>query len=177
MVFSSGGISMRSIFSSSLMRLCTCFALVAWWRKRLMKASSCSMRSRWLRYAASSVLSALGFLRQDTCRSCRCRNRLCLFQISTVRLRRSHPGSSDRARSARTRKDNYRDTLPASCGLRDRDDWWARQAAAGLVSRSSSFASARRICQPPENSSVQRVQSSFRNPRPVSTVPTFASIA
>ena len=30
MVFSSAGSSMRSIFSSSLMRLCTCFALVAW---------------------------------------------------------------------------------------------------------------------------------------------------
>src|ERR1035441_2193052 len=40
MLFSSGGISIRSIFSSSLMRLCTCFALVAWARKRLMKTSN-----------------------------------------------------------------------------------------------------------------------------------------
>ena len=30
MVFSSAGISIRSIFSSSLIRLCTCLALVAW---------------------------------------------------------------------------------------------------------------------------------------------------
>src|ERR1035438_9663788 len=47
MDFSSGGISIRSIFSSSLMRLCTCLALVAWARKRLMKASSCWTRSCW----------------------------------------------------------------------------------------------------------------------------------
>ena len=46
---SSSGISMRSIFSSSLMRLCTCLALVAWARKRLMKASRCSI---WLALVA-----------------------------------------------------------------------------------------------------------------------------
>ena len=64
MVFSSGGISMRSIFSSSLMRLCTCLALVACARKRLMKASSCSMRSRWLRVGGLQLRAALGLLRQ-----------------------------------------------------------------------------------------------------------------
>ncbi len=40
MVASSGGTSIRSIFSSSLMRDWTCLALVAWARKRLMKASN-----------------------------------------------------------------------------------------------------------------------------------------
>ena len=64
MTGSSSGISMRSIFSSSLMRLCTCLALVAWARKRLMKASRCSICSRWLRYAACELRAALVFLRE-----------------------------------------------------------------------------------------------------------------
>ena len=84
MVFSSGGISIRSILSSSLMRLCTCLALVACVAEAVDEGFELLDTFALVLVGGFELRAALGLLRSGTARSRRCRSARCLFQISTI---------------------------------------------------------------------------------------------
>ena len=121
--------------------------------------------------------AALGLLREILLVIAAVEVQTCLFQISTILF----DGDVEEIAVVRDQDERVRvirsDIPPASCALRDPGGWSARRAAADWACSSSSLASAMRICQPPENSSVRRFQSLCGKPRPLSTVPTCASMA
>jgi hypothetical protein len=62
----SGGISILSILSSILMRLCTWGALEAWARNRLMNSSASAISFCWRLYAARSFSSSCSRARRKS---------------------------------------------------------------------------------------------------------------